>query len=265
MKEEIRFYDSFGLATKALSHAKGPSKKERSDWYGESWGVMTAGLTTGGVGSYGDNVKEWLGKLPAATLRPSKWVTGGAGYLPNVPAYLSGSPRHMQRRQAAPSQAPVKIYIESLHSATCSDAEIAARGAAIMSLIERVRASRPVDLCFIGSMYDRPSKVTRCLQIRSNAQQMNPDALAFALCSPSLGRRLMFVYAENGGANEYHSWGWNLGGPTNPAYMDKVRETFNMAPADIHIPGLYTTEARRLMKDPAAWVQEYLDAAGITG
>ena len=46
MKEEIRFYDSFGLATKALSHAKGPSKKERSDWYGESWGVMTAGLTT---------------------------------------------------------------------------------------------------------------------------------------------------------------------------------------------------------------------------
>ena len=171
----------------------------------------------------------------------------------------------MQRRQAAPSQAPVKIYIESLHSGGCSTGEIAARGAAIMSLIERVRASRPVDLCFIGSLYDSDTKTTRCLQIRSNAQQMNPDALAFALCSPALGRRLMFVYAEDGGATSSHRWGWKLGGPDNPAYMDKVRETYRMTPGDIHIPGLYLTEAEKLMRDPAAWVQEYLDAAGITG
>ena len=79
MKPEIRFFDSFGVAAKDLSNAKGPSRKKRDEWYGEPWGEMVTGLTTGGVGDYGNNVKEWLGKLPAATLRPSKWVTGGAG------------------------------------------------------------------------------------------------------------------------------------------------------------------------------------------
>jgi hypothetical protein len=221
----------------------------------------------GGVGKYGDMVQEWLGTMPSATLRPSKWETGAAGYLPNIPAYLGGSPRHMQRRAKAPTLAPVKIYVGSVHSGGCDADDIAKRGAAILSLIERVRATgRPVDLAFIASM--AYGDQTACIEIRSNAQQMNPDALAFAMCSPAFGRRLLFAAGHNatGVGGLSIRWGWGLlGGPTKPDYCKKERETYGITDGDIYVPGLHLHEAERINADPAAWVQEHLDRAGIKG
>ncbi len=239
--------------------------KDSEDWYGEPWADTRKGSTMGGVGKYGEMVQDWLGTMPAATLRPSKWETGAAGYLPNVPAYLAGSPRHMQRRTKAPTLAPVKIYVGSVHSGGCDAGDIAKRGAAILSMVERVRATgRPVDLAFIASMSYNGQ--TACIEVRSNAQQMNPDALAFAMCSPAFGRRLMFTIGHNATKVDDWGigWGWKIaGGSTNPDYRNRERETYGITDGDIYVPGLHLREAEKIKADPAAWVQEHLDRAGI--
>lgn len=86
-----------------------------------------------------------------------------AGGVPNVPAYLSGSPVNMRMRRRVLSEgAPVAVLANGFFSAGVDHKTIERRGAAIMALVRLLSASRPVTLYWYMLVSDngKPSLTT---------------------------------------------------------------------------------------------------------
>ena len=70
-----------------------------------------------------------------------------AGALPNIPAYLAGTPLTMRRRARVMSeQAPLTIVVDVASSGGIDAKQLEKRGAAILALVRGLAAVRPVSL-----------------------------------------------------------------------------------------------------------------------
>ena len=66
------------------------------------------------------------------------WGRGVSGAMPDVPAYLAGSPLNMRRRTPQYGLAPLTIVVETFMSGGVSDADRDRRGVAILALIRKL-------------------------------------------------------------------------------------------------------------------------------
>lgn len=123
-------------------------------------------------------------------------MTGG---IPNVPAYLSGAPLNMRRRQRVMSQAaPLNIIVDLGSSAGVPATVLERRGACALALVRILSAQRPINL-FLGvaftHMTGKKELDTCALAVRVDSAPLDLARAAFAISGAAFPRRLMYSVA----------------------------------------------------------------------
>ncbi len=112
-----------------------------------------------------DKAEKLLATMEAESLYSDNVATWGrsvSGAMPDVPAYLAGSPLNMRRRVAAQGLAPLTIVVETFMSGTIGDDDRTRRGVAILALVRKLAMTgHAVDLWLAHT--SRPGETATCL------------------------------------------------------------------------------------------------------
>ena len=121
------------------------------------------------------------------------------GFAPNVGAYVSGAPDSMLYMSPEPvSDKHIKVAVNIRYSSIVNAAQIANRGAAIIAVLDQLTLDGyAVELWAVYSAHDRGVGVIISTCIKTSDAPLSPEAIAYALCSPSYSRRLCFRVSES--------------------------------------------------------------------
>lgn len=121
-------------------------------------------------------------------------VSGG---VPNVGAFLAGSPLNMRMRRRVYTQgAPIAVVADLTVSADVNEETIRGRGAAALALVRVLSATRPVSLYVTVAMRPHGGK-TSIQIIPIETSPLDLARAAFALGDPSMLRQFGFAGACN--------------------------------------------------------------------
>ena len=121
------------------------------------------------------------------------------GFAPNVGAYVSGAPDSMLYMMPEPvSDKHIKIAVNIRYSSVVDTNQIANRGAAIIAVLDQLTLDGyAVELWAVYSARDLGVGVIISTCIKTSDAPLSPEAIAYALCSPSYSRRLCFRVSES--------------------------------------------------------------------
>lgn len=158
-----------------------------------------------------------LSALETVSPITSAWETidDVAGAVPNVPAYLAGTPLTMRRRRRTVREAaPLAVYVDLTSSAGIDAETLMRRGAAILALVRVLSARRPVEL-WAGASLDWQLKQACAVFFRLDTAPLDLARAAHLLTHPSVPRgmcygHLMTHYGAQGswafGAGQQAKW-----------------------------------------------------------
>ena len=112
-------------------------------------------INTGDLSSVpaSDKLLDKFSKLLDFGSHAFQTIDAVCGGLPNVPAYLAGSPLAMRQRVRRESaMAPMTVVVECVSSGSISGADIHKRGIAVLALVRALAGRRPVTLWLAASM-----------------------------------------------------------------------------------------------------------------
>lgn len=139
----------------ALADALSPDNHSRKDckksnsWSGGIDWQDAVDMTRAGDLSRVAPSDAFLSQFESVSPLRAAWrtVDDVAGALPNIPAYLAGTPLTMRRRARVMSeQAPLTIAVDIASSGGIDAKKLERRGAAILALVRGLSAIRPVQL-----------------------------------------------------------------------------------------------------------------------
>lgn len=145
------------------------------------------------------------------TDRPA-WDTQAAGFFPNVPAYVAGSPECMWIRENTPDRPVVRLLVHGSASANIPAQTMMNRGIAIASAVDDLESqglSAEVTLVFT---FDGTHRVD--VVVKGAGQVLDPATMAFCLAHPAMFRRLAFRWVE-GIKDASDSLAFSYGTPTD--------------------------------------------------
>lgn len=189
--EAFNHYDMFYKNPEASENTRW-----KANWYdnNDKWAGGTheqvGNWVRNGNPEYGDSIREAIANLGSIAI-PNRdtWKASPVGFLPNVPAYVSGSPNSMWRRTMGEQHRPVRVFVDAFLSGGISDEEIVARGAAVISMIEYLKSRVPVELYIYYAK--EGDGLSFAASIRLQAETLDPDVAGFLFCSPASARRFM--------------------------------------------------------------------------
>lgn len=185
------------------------------------------------------------------------------GYIPNVPAAISGHPEAMYNRGFIESPsiiAPLNIYVETTLSAGLSQSELTARGVATAAFALAMETIRPVSLyaLTIASHQYNPGTYGAIVKIAS--KPMDLGRATWMLASPTYSRRFRNL-CINWQAERFRSgsgpWAFNSS-PGEAGYDNHMRKLLDMAPDDVFIKGGYLFDSL-MITDPVTWVKAMVE------
>jgi len=255
----------YNSVAEAVEHYKrfvrGEEPSENSEWFGvwheegrDKWagGSHDDAMQWAERGNpeHGDQIREAIAKLgDVAMPNRENWSAAPVGFLPNVPAYVSGSPNSMWRRTVGEQPRPVRMFVSGFLSGCVSDEVLAERGAAVIALVEYLKSRAPVELYLYYAKESDYCGSKCAMSIRLQSETLDPDVAGFLFCSPASARRFM---APLNAA---------LGGPSSGCpYSGDHRRMVGATSRDILVPcidwrtngvGTYTPE----------WVRRTAEAA----
>lgn len=142
-----------------------------------------------------------IAKAPAA-----EEVLSVAGYLPDVPAMLSGHPAHMwtvvEDEQASRNDRVVRIAVNASYGSMVNGQCVLNRGAAILAMIDEMEAAGlRVELissyCATYACTEDGREWYANVIVKQAAECWSVDSVAFAICHPAFSRRLGFALKES--------------------------------------------------------------------
>jgi hypothetical protein len=139
------------------------------------------------------------------------WDVAPVGAFPCIPAYAAGVPEDMfvQSEDAPPvSQPIVRIAVNMSASAGVDAEHIINRGAAIVTLIDRIQLSgRRVELIAIKHGYSRNDKFVWSVTVKRPEEPVNMDRIGLAFATPIMLRRYFFRVMEFTVPHHVHGYG----------------------------------------------------------
>ncbi len=176
------------------------------------------------------------------------------GYVPDVKAYLEGSPLSMLNK-VNERRKKIDIYLNTSYLASTSQEAIYNRGAIVLTLVEMLEnLGYSVDLhIFEMSKVNLQIHFSEFILKKEN-ERLNPQKLYFPLCHPSWIRRLNFRLIEETKDATEQSWSEAYG---HPCKIYTIKEIIEPHKNDIIIPtinelGIYgmdiTTDANNLFE-----------------
>lgn len=185
-------------------------------------------------------------------------VTGG---VPNVPAYLSGSPMNMvSRRRMEVQHGPVAIFVDVTVSAGVDGPTIARRGAATLALVRALQATRPVTL--IVTMGMRQKRIDMLSLTEIDTAPLDLARAAWVLGSQEYLRRIGFALSDhacgNAGSDNGIHWAfqdhsWQL--ESLPGWAAARTEASDY----VAVPGVFVGTTFKSDDNAANWVVEMVE------
>ena len=237
-------YESFLEAADAA-----PDRFYAMDWTGNLNTAETKRRARFGDDSNVPKANELLDRLQGAVETPrAVWRPDVGGAYAVVPEYLMGIPDSMRsRRRTRDAASPITVYASIMASAGVDAGQMMARGIAVLALVLKLQAVRPITLYAVCPW----SHSTLVIEIPT--RPLSIAHAAFALSHPAFFRRLghMVLYAT---------------GDSNTAMETDayVPTRLEMRPTDLYIgsgvavdsQGFAATQYQNMLADPVRWINE---------
>jgi hypothetical protein len=132
-----------------------------------------------------------------------------AGGVPNVQAFLAGTPLTMRRRErVALETAPLAVAVDLVSSATVSAEHLKKRGALILALVRALSATRPVELWVGGSATPMNKRQDGAWHVwtRLDTAPLDLARAAHVMTCPAVSRGMIYatITDEAKGSNDLH-------------------------------------------------------------
>lgn len=219
-------------------------------------------LVTGDMSAV-DKVNDIISKIDISDMLTNNVVelqSSLAGFVPNIPAVISGAPETMYdlvNIEEPSINAPINVYIEALVSEALTDEQIFNRGIATLAFCMVMNMVRPIELYVIG-VSDVSGKDQYTGHVTKVASKpLDIARAAYMLTDKSFARRIAFTigYGDRGlGNTGWLRFPFNRS-PATPEYKLAMREFLDMSPEDIFIQGGHLFEPA-MLNDPIAWVND---------
>ena len=107
-------------------------------------------LAKRGDDSFVSHAEALLEKIEGEVDSHAEWVPSIYGAYPVVPEFLAGSPSSMWRGTRPSDASPVAVWVDLTCSGGFSAKDMEKRGTAILALVMKLQAIRPVDLYLVS-------------------------------------------------------------------------------------------------------------------
>lgn len=214
----VQFASAGEFANTALAmpeHDKAPA----SSWNGNTGTAECARMiNTGDLSSVpaSDKLLDKFSKLLDFGSHAFQTIDAVCGGLPNVPAYLAGSPLAMRQRVRRESaMAPMAIVVECVSSGSISGSDIHKRGIAVLALVRALAGRRPVTLWLAGSMKPSGAKTADgdklssvCLAVPIDTAPLDLARAAHLLSHTGVSRAVAYRLGSHITAGAHNSIHW---------------------------------------------------------
>ena len=177
------------------------------------------------------------------------------GAVPNVPAFIAGTPLNMRRRHRTVREAaPLAIVCDLTTSAGISADVMSKRGSVILALTRILSASRPVELwTFVGLGHRNGGAVFCGSRVETTPIDLARAAPVFAdsIWARGVGYGLCHE-EEHGNANG--RWPYNDRALAAPAWEQVARLALPHLGDTLAIPALHLTDP--LVTQPETWLRQ---------
>ena len=183
-RDFMRLVDMPGLCELARSYGAGRAegREARARRHGNGFDELADRLEKGDDQA-ADEIEKTLSKIESHMLMTTGTTVRDdvMGAVPNVPAFLTGSPMNMRtRRSAKTGRGPISLFLETTTSSGFSGRERITRIAAMVALARALAVHRPLNLWF-NVTWGGPGRLTQTsIQIETNPLDLSRLA---ALCS----------------------------------------------------------------------------------
>ena len=169
-------------------------------------------------------LKLKLEKFVKMSTKKTKQYHDYIGYVPDVKAYLEGSPLSMLNRNNI-ARKKIDLYMNTSFAGSTSSSAIFNRGAIVLTLIELLESlGYNVDFhLFEMSTVSNQMHFSEFI-LKQESERANPQKLYFPLCHPSWIRRLNFRLIEETKDATNPEWAWTYGCPSNIMTIKKIIE-----------------------------------------
>ena len=139
------------------------------------------------------------------------------GGVPNVPAFLAGTPLTMRRRErVAVESAPLAVAVDLVSSGGVPAKDLQKRGALILALVRALSATRPVELWAGGSATPSQHKDKGAWHVwmRIDTAPLDLARAAHIMTSPAVSRGMIYAIITDEGKSSnlhwpYHNHQWS--------------------------------------------------------
>jgi hypothetical protein len=202
----------------------------------------------------------FMAKFEALNLVSTGFVTRDdvVGAVPNIGAFLTGSPMNMRlRRRTMKEAAPLAIVCDLTTSAGIDADSMSRRGSVILAAARILSATRPVELwAFVGLGHKDGGAVFAGHRIETSPIDLARAAPVFAdhLWARNVGYATC-DQPEHGGANG--AWPYNRGrGPDAEQFEKIMRHALPHLGDTLAIPSLHLHD--ELLSNPEQWLRNVL-------
>lgn len=237
----VQTYDSVG---EFLAQANTAKKKytsidtDRPKWFGTSSLEQAVGLVQQGWDGRPDLSKlssdiESVTSSEVAKINLEHQVQGA--YV-DVGAYIEGVPECMVQFVEQPEPKVVRLAFNISTSASMSREAFANRGAVTLAICNKLQlAGYAVEIVAYECCQSGSSKHGVSWVLKSSAQPLDEDSLAFWCCHPSALRRIHFLYCESMDDKVRAEFGYNGGSYGRPCALNEFKEAREAFNPDVNI------------------------------
>jgi len=209
-----------------------------------------------------DRAKSIIDKLEVSDMLTNNvqvLETSIAGFVPNVAAYLSGSPETMfclEDIEQPNIAAPIRIFIEVNASAGITTEKMVNRGVAIVAFVMAMNCIRPVELYAVSCNMDDICFCTYATVVKIPSGPIDMARALYMLAEPSyyrsLGQSAIQFMSDSVMYSGQH--GFNVG-RSEKIYSEYARQMLRCEPNDMYIKGASLKDSKVYL-DPIGWVND---------
>lgn len=187
----------------------------------------------------------------------SAWFDSINGALPNVPAFVSGSPLNMRsRRRVQDEAAPITVCVDVGANSGVTPQEVSARGAAILALVRALASRRPVDLWACCGLDADSKRNASWTFVQIETRPLDLARAAFIFAHPAAVRHLFWSAAMPHGFQAFTPYGAAQKHRHHTA--DLIAPAFPNASEVLAIGRAHSDDEST--SNPAAWLEKQLAA-----
>ena len=178
------------------------------------------------------------------------------GALPNVPAYIAGTPLTMRRKTRLNAESgPIAVIVDLTTWAGITVEQIKARGAATMALVRILARRRPVEL-WAGCLLDADGRNNpQAILTKIDTAPLDLSSAAYILTSAAFPR--MLCYSIGHAIHDFDgSWPFNNSAVAQKHMADIVAPGFAHVTKTLCIPTIRKED--HLGKGAEKWIEDRL-------